>query len=277
MDSRTREWVLNPGTRDPGSVLNPKNDTSELQNSCLLIPILVGIGDRSPATATVAQSKGQAVKKALLTAALTGGLLISVVSHWSFTPAHAQRAGLKSLRSLYDVAQGTVRDTNGDGHADSVAARVIVPAAPTPGDVEAATNLAARLGFETTALSLPIVVRDSDVAQPASIALPILVGRQNSFVRKLVDARPHRHRGAQARPGADCAVASPLGGGDGIVVVGGDDEGTLNAGVELAARLPRVWWLTGITLPAIEEQAAAVSPRARRQPREVARHLGARR
>src|SRR5258708_40375142 len=55
--------------------------------------------------------------------------------------------------------------------------------------------------------------------------------------------------------GVMAAVASRLGGGAGLVVVGGDDEGTLNAGIELAARLPRVWGMNGIALPAVEEQA----------------------
>src|SRR6185437_6187723 len=71
------------------------------------------------------------------------------------------------------------RDTNGDGLADSVPARVIVPANPSLADVEAATNLSARLGYETTALTLPLVVKDADVGQPAAIGVPILVGRTN--------------------------------------------------------------------------------------------------
>src|SRR5437870_1054010 len=41
------------------------------------------------------------------------------------------------------------RDTNGDGLPDSVAARVIVPSAPALADIEAATNVAARLGYDT--------------------------------------------------------------------------------------------------------------------------------
>ncbi len=61
-----------------------------------------------------------------------------------------------------------VRDTNGDGLADAVAARVIVPAAPTADDVEAAANIAARLGYETTALTLPLVVRDDEVGDAGS-------------------------------------------------------------------------------------------------------------
>jgi hypothetical protein len=72
--------------------------------------------------------------------------------------------------------------------ADVVPARVIVPANPPLADLEGATNVAARLGYETTALTLPVVVRDSDVGQPAPIAVPILVGRENRFVKRLADA-----------------------------------------------------------------------------------------
>src|SRR5882672_9876244 len=151
-------------------------------------------------------------------------------------------------------AQGLTRDTNGDGLPDAVAARVIVPASPTLGDVEAATNVAARLGYETTALTLPLVVRDSDVAQPGSIGVPILVGRTNRFVQQLVAAKTLELAALKPGQGLIVAVASPLGGGDGLVVIGGDDEGTVNAGVELAARLPRVWGMNGIALPAVEEQ-----------------------
>ena len=73
--------------------------------------------------------------------------------------------------------RGIVRDSNDDGLADSVAARVIVPALPALEDSAAAINIAARLGFETTSLTLPLVWRDNAVPQPAAIELPILVGR----------------------------------------------------------------------------------------------------
>jgi hypothetical protein len=81
------------------------------------------------------------------------------------------------------------RDTNADGLAHSVAARVIVPSTATLADLEAATNLAARLGYETTALTLPLVVHDSEITQSASIGVPIFVGRDNRFVRALANAR----------------------------------------------------------------------------------------
>jgi hypothetical protein len=112
------------------------------------------------------------------------------------------------------------RDTNADGLADSVAARVIVPSTPTIADLEAATNLAARLGYETTALTLPLVVHDSEITQPASVGVPILVGRENRFVKTLADARTIDLKSLTPGQGLVAAVAAPLcpGGSAGIVV-----------------------------------------------------------
>jgi hypothetical protein len=129
---------------------------------------------------------------------------------------------------------------------------VIVPSRPTPEDVQAAANIAARLAYETTALTLPLVVRDSDVQQPASIGFPILVGRQNTFVRRLIDAGKVDIRALKPGQGLVALVGSPLGGGDGVAVIGGDDEGTLTAALEVAARLPRV--AERITVKSVEDQ-----------------------
>ena len=130
------------------------------------------------------------------------------------------QADVRSPHSITAIvgAQGLTRDTNGDGLADVVSARVIVPASPTLGEVDAATNLAARLGYETTALTLPLVVRDSDVPQPASIGVPILVGRTNRFVQRLVEAKTLDLAALKPGQGLIAAVPSPLGGGDGLVV-----------------------------------------------------------
>src|SRR3954467_7453176 len=170
---------------------------------------------------------------------------------------HADARTTQTLTALVGPHSLT-RDTNGDSLPDSVAARIIVPAAPSLADVEAATNLAARLGYETTALTLPLVVHDSDLDQPASIGVPILVGRDNRFVKRLAETRVIDLTLLKPGQGLVAAVSLPLGSGNaaaGIVVVGGDDEGTLNAGVELAARLPRAWGMNGITLPAVEGEA----------------------
>ena len=50
------------------------------------------------------------------------------------------------------------QDTNGDQIADAICGHVIVPKSPNAAENTAAANFAARLGYETTALTLPIVV-----------------------------------------------------------------------------------------------------------------------
>ncbi len=172
-------------------------------------------------------------------------------------PALAAQAGDEpGLEALFTAARGVARDSNGDGIADVVAARVIVPATPSAEDAEAATNLAARLAFESVGLTLPVVLRDDQVGDAKAIALPILVGRENTFVKTLVERGAIDLTPLGAGQGLVASVRAPLGGGDGVVVVGGDDEGTLAAGVELAARLPRVWSASGIALSGVADQLA---------------------
>src|SRR5258708_2374226 len=169
----------------------------------------------------------------------------------------AQRPELTGLASIYSLAAGAVRDTNGDGLADSVAARVILPGEPAVEDIEAAANIAGRLGFETTALTLPVVLKAPDVSQPASIAVPILVGRGNPFIAKLVERGAIDLKPLKLGQGLLTVVSSPLGGADGLAIAGGDDEGTLNAANELAVNLPRLWGAAGARITQAESQAAA--------------------
>ena len=147
-----------------------------------------------------------------MTSRLLFATVLLAAASFSFQPrarAVADARGALSLTALVGP-RSLARDSNGDGLADAVAARVIVPAAAAVADIEAATNLAARLGYETTALTLPLVVRDNDVAQPGSIAVPILVGRANRFVQRLV--ADHIVDISTMKPGQGliAAVPSPL-------------------------------------------------------------------
>jgi hypothetical protein len=162
--------------------------------------------------------------------------------------------GLPGLGALFQLAGGAARDSNGDGIADVVAARVIVPAAPATEDTQAAVNIAARLGYETMAMTLPVVLTDAEIKDPAAIALPILIGRDNAFVKKIVERGAIDLKALAPGQGLITVVRSPLGGPDGVVVVGGDDAGTLNAAMELAARLPRLWTMSGIAIGGVEDQ-----------------------
>ena len=47
------------------------------------------------------------------------------------------------------------QDRNKDGAIDFIDARIVLPDAPTSGELAAAADIAARLGYETSAMNLP--------------------------------------------------------------------------------------------------------------------------
>jgi len=177
-------------------------------------------------------------------------------------PINGQRAtplpsAAPSLGAVFALGGGGVQDTNGDGLIDTVTARVMLAADASAEDVQVATNLAARFGYETTAMTLPFVLRASDGAAPAAIALPIVVGRTNPFVKALIEKGTVSTKDLTAGQGLVARVASPTGGADGIVVVGADDAGTLAAGTALAAYLPRLWGSSGSKIETAEQEVAS--------------------
>ena len=176
----------------------------------------------------------------------------------TFAPtAQTRTAAPPDLATMFGAA-GLVRDSNGDGINDTVAARIVVPATPSREDSLAAANIAGRLGFETTSLTLPLVVRDTEVTRDAGLELPILIGRTNALVRSLIDGHVVDVASLQPGQGLIAAVPSPITAGHALVIVGGDEKGTLAAATEVAARLPRLWNMTGITLTGVAEHVARV-------------------
>src|SRR5207248_9296081 len=53
-------------------------------------------------------------------------------------------------------------DTNGDGIADFVPGKIVVPDQPTAAQNAAAADIAARLGFGTTGFTPPVVIAASE-------------------------------------------------------------------------------------------------------------------
>jgi Zinc carboxypeptidase/S-layer like family, C-terminal region len=166
----------------------------------------------------------------------------------------------RALTAVFGPA-GIVRDTNGDNIPDAVAGRIVVPASPTVKEVQSAANIAARLGYETSALTLPLVVHDADLnvtnaGTDRESPLLILVGRSNTLVSKLVERGAIDLNRLIPGQGVIAAITAPSGDGIAVVIAGADDQGTLAAANEFASRLPRAWNMTGITLSGIEEQLA---------------------
>src|SRR5579862_628310 len=122
-------------------------------------------------------------------------------------------------------------DTNGDGIADFVNGKVMVPLRPSAAENAAAANLAARLGFGTTGLTLPLVVN----AGPNSGDGPRMwVGRDAvpaQFAAELATLAPK----LEAEEGGVFAV------GGNLAIVASDDFGLGAAADAYAARAPYQW------------------------------------
>src|SRR5260370_31995803 len=120
----------------------------------------------------------------------TSGVLAVVVAC-----AFAFQAPPASISPIADAFQigWMLADTNGDGIADFINGKVVVPAKPSAAENAAAANLAARLGYGSTGLTPPLVVAapapgDGPRIFIASAAVPVALA-----------ARPrHQERGVPA-------------------------------------------------------------------------------
>src|SRR3954469_19528795 len=84
----------------------------------------------------------------------------------------ARRDTTRDLRNVF--APGYIlQDRNGDDVIDFVNAKIALPSAASQADLAAAANIAARLGYETSATNLDLTILDTTRA--ASFATPIIV------------------------------------------------------------------------------------------------------
>lgn len=139
-----------------------------------------------------------------------------------------------------------VVNTNGDGIADFLHGHIVVPAEPTAAENAAAANLAARLGYGTTGLTMPVVVSGASTAAG--------------------EAGPHIFVGSNALPSTSSAALAPLvsllGAGEGgvflsgqdLAVIGSDAPGLLAAADAYASRAPYQWDTPGDTLDALAKR-----------------------
>ena len=160
-----------------------------------------------------------------------------------------------SLAGLEDVfAPGVfLEDRNGDGVVDFINARIVLPSDPAPEEVAAAANIAARLGFESSAFTPGLAVLDGALTPGADSPPLFLIGRSNRWVRRLEEDGRIELSGLTARQGLFAIVSSPFGGPDAVVVAGADPEGTLQAANAASARLPYLWQLRSDTVSSVGE------------------------
>ncbi|MFB0518438.1 MAG: M14 family zinc carboxypeptidase [Acidobacteriota bacterium] len=161
-----------------------------------------------------------------------------------FAPAEKVNKKLTSLSEVFEPG-AILQDTNDDEVVDCVKATIIITAEAPLEDIQAACHVAARLAFESTALSPPLTVSDTEVKDTAALPHPILIGRSNWLLQQLVRSGKLKIDHLKKGEGMVSLLSSPFGGDDGLIIVGGDDDGTLTAASSFAARAPYLWEVIG--------------------------------
>jgi hypothetical protein len=121
------------------------------------------------------------------------------------------------------------QDRNNDGAVDFVDARIVLGDTPSSAELAAAADVAARLGFETSAMDIPLksdgetplVFVGSKALTPAGVTLDMLGG-------------------TGLKAGDGLVAAFTLSGKPAIAVLGGDEVGIESAAVMMAGRLPYI-------------------------------------
>jgi hypothetical protein len=130
------------------------------------------------------------------------------------------------------------QDRNGDGITDYVTARVVLAAAPTDAELAAAADIAARLGYETTAMNLPLAGASPQPDGADGSDEPTVFVGARSLARAGVT--PDAIGVAAPKAGDGVVAAFARAGKPAFAVLGGDDDGLTAAAVMLAGHLPHV-------------------------------------
>lgn len=148
-----------------------------------------------------------------------------------------------------------LQDRNGDGVVDFVDARIALPESPTPIEIAAASTVAARLGFETTAMDLPVVraagAGAGQGARPPESGPTVFIGA-GSLAGSGLAAEDVASAGGAALKAGDGLVASfSVRAKPAVLILGGDDDGLTRAALMFAGHLPHLWDEKSTTIDAV--------------------------
>jgi hypothetical protein len=156
-----------------------------------------------------------------------------------------------TLDSLFSSG-AVLQDLNGDGIVDFVNVRIVVPAAASSSEIAAAAELAARLGYETTATDLSLTVEDTSFDAASAPQPLILIGKNNKWVQALVAQRKLDLGTLASGQGVAVLVPSAFGARDALVLAGADDAGIAAVGRGVAGRFPFVGTIGGARFSSVE-------------------------
>jgi hypothetical protein len=167
---------------------------------------------------------------------------------WMSDGLAAQEATF-DLTGVFDLG-GVVLDTNGDGFPDRLGASLLLGPEATPAEVVAASEIAARLGFETMALDLPVERGIS------TDGITIVIGR-GGLAEAGLESPGVDPASLDAREGV--VATHQESGRRWLLVLGGDDEGLGAAARLLAGVLPHTRTVSAPTLADVRDDIRAIA------------------
>src|SRR5262245_4685137 len=135
------------------------------------------------------------------------------------------------------------QDRNNDGAVDFVNARIALAERPTAGEMAAAASVAARLGYETSAMNIPVA--RSGAAPTVFVGAKSLSGS---------GATAESLGGGNLKAGDGVVAGFTSGGQPAVAVLGGDEAGIAAAALMFGGHLPNVWDTKGATLDKISDE-----------------------
>src|SRR5439155_694539 len=112
---------------------------------------------------------------------------------------------------------------------------------PSGDGTEGTVNLAARLGLESTGISIPVALPPDRLGNPEDEPTLVLIGITHPLVEKLVTEKKFERPPLQAGEGLLQIVKKAFGDKSAVAVTGADGRGLSRALAEAAQRLPHVW------------------------------------
>jgi hypothetical protein len=185
--------------------------------------------------------------RARLTRGFIGWLAPAIVALAVGAPSatSGQQAPPQDLATLFELGR-LVLDTNGDSVPDRLNASLVLGASPTPTETAAAAEIAARLGFETMAMDLPL-------RRGVGGGIAIAVGRGGLRASGLVSPGVDP---TSLDSGEGVVAVHEADGGTWVLVLGGDDAGLIAAARLLAGVLPHMETLSGPRLDRVRTDLA---------------------
>ena len=102
-------------------------------------------------------------------------------------------------------------------------------------------DLAARLGLETTGLSVPLALPAEAIEKPESLPTPVLLGIDPPLIDALIEDGKVALPDLMPGQGLIQVVRPAFGSKSAVIVTGGDASGLDRAILQLTERLPHIW------------------------------------